>query len=252
MQFSQRYLSIATVPSSRSYFALTIWTSPFSMNSLTTGDWLSICSDTSLMFSTIHSSTISPFVPDAPLARAVVTAGSMESTSDPRLPSTLLPATWASYVDVTAPQRSCPSTITSRAPRCSIAYSMDPSWCGATTLPATRITNISPRPWLKIISGGRRESEQVIIIAKGCWPRATSWRVLTEASLLSCSVVPLLANFSLPSMSIWSAFSGSTGVIMAGVVFAKATEQQSVAAMTSEERILCIGVSSLFWFRVFV
>jgi hypothetical protein len=38
---------------------------------------------------------------------------------------------------------------------------------GAAMLPATRITNKSPRPASKTVSAGTRESEQVKTIAKG-------------------------------------------------------------------------------------
>ena len=47
---------------------------------------------------------------------------------------------------------------------------------GATTLPARRITNRSPSPWSNTSSAGTRESEQPRMIAKGCWPAASSAR----------------------------------------------------------------------------
>ena len=43
-------------------------------------------------------------------------------------------------------------------------------------LPATRITNRSPRPWSKTSSTGTRESEQPRITANGFWPATNSLR----------------------------------------------------------------------------
>src|SRR6266446_72525 len=41
---------------------------------------------------------------------------------------------------------------------------------GATILPATRMTNRSPKPWPKMSSAGTRESEQPSTMANGCCP----------------------------------------------------------------------------------
>lgn len=51
----------------------------------------------------------------------------------------------------TAPHCVCPSTTASLQPRCSVAYSILPSWWLSITLPATRITNSSPIPAEKYI-----------------------------------------------------------------------------------------------------
>ena len=45
-----------------------------------------------------------------------------------------------------APHWEWPSTTTSRVPKRAAANSTLPTWDGATMLPATRITNRSPRP----------------------------------------------------------------------------------------------------------
>lgn len=45
-------------------------------------------------------------------------------------------------------------TTTSRVPNLSAANSTLPTWDGATTLPATRMTKRSPNPWLKTSSAG--------------------------------------------------------------------------------------------------
>src|SRR5262245_26741450 len=66
-----------------------------------------------------------------------------------------------------APHCECPMTTTSRVPNRSTANSTLPIWEGATMLPATRITNRSPRPWSNTSSAGTRASEQPSTIANG-------------------------------------------------------------------------------------
>ena len=69
-----------------------------------------------------------------------------------------------------APQWVCPSTSRSRVCRCSQAYTALASSMGPTTFPATRMTNSSPSPVMKMCSGTTRESAHVITQAKGRWP----------------------------------------------------------------------------------
>ena len=71
-----------------------------------------------------------------------------------------------------------PSTTTRRAPVRAAANSTLPTCDGATMLPATRMTNRSPRPWSKTISAGTRESEQPRMTANGSWFGAVSSRRL--------------------------------------------------------------------------
>ena len=47
---------------------------------------------------------------------------------------------------------------------------------GATTFPATRMTNRSPKPWSNTISAGTRESEHPSTMANGFWSSAISAR----------------------------------------------------------------------------
>jgi hypothetical protein len=61
-------------------------------------------------------------------------------------------------------------------PNSSAANSTLPIWEGATMLPATRMTNRSPRPWSNTISAGTRESEQPRMIASGFCPATSAVR----------------------------------------------------------------------------
>ena len=94
--------------------------------------------------------------------RVLSTAGRMRSISPARWPGSSPPASAA----LTAPQRSCPSTITRFTPRCSTAYSMLACTSSSATLPATRSTKMSPRPWSNTTSGATRESAQVTMIGQ--------------------------------------------------------------------------------------
>ena len=69
-----------------------------------------------------------------------------------------------------APQWVWPSTSTRRVCKCSQAYTTLASSMGPTMLPATRITNSSPKPVMKMCSGTTRESAQAMTQAKGRWP----------------------------------------------------------------------------------
>ena len=65
----------------------------------------------------------------------------------------------------TAPQPSWPSTTNSGVFRWTAAFWMLPITAGPITLPATRMTNSSPRPVSKTSSGGTRESLQPMMVA---------------------------------------------------------------------------------------
>jgi hypothetical protein len=68
------------------------------------------------------------------------------------------------------------------------ASSAEASTASSITLPATRITNRSPRPWSKTSSGGTRLSAQEMMVANGFWPPASDLRRARSAS--GCSTRP--------------------------------------------------------------
>ncbi len=75
-----------------------------------------------------------------------------------------------------APHCEWPITTTSRVPNRDAANSTLPTCDGATTLPATRMTNRSPKLWSKTSSAGTRESEQPRMIANGSCPPMSAAR----------------------------------------------------------------------------
>lgn len=116
----------------------------------------------------------------------------------------------SSTVAETAPQRECPRTTISRVPKRSAANSALPICEEATMLPATRMTNIFPKPARSTISAGTRESEQPRMMANGAWPSASSSRC---ARLANGALSAPRMKRRLPACSRWSA---SRASIMAG------------------------------------
>src|SRR5262245_31312315 len=108
---------------------------------------------------------------------SVSTEGRTRSTIERRLRESVVafPKS-SSSVAAIAPHWEWPSTTTSRVPNRSAANSTLPICDGATTLPATRMTNRSPSPWSNTISAGTRESEQPRMMAEGSWPATSSAR----------------------------------------------------------------------------
>src|SRR5690606_25921394 len=100
------------------------------------------------------------------VSSSCATTERIRSTMEAMLGEPLPPgAASSSRVASMAPHRVWPSTTTSRMPKRSAANSTLPTCDGATTLPATRITNRSPSPWSNTISAGTRASEQPRMIA---------------------------------------------------------------------------------------
>lgn len=67
--------------------------------------------------------------------------------------------------------------------------------------PATRMTNMSPTPRSKTISGGTRESEHPMMMAKGNWSGRSLCVRWMSADFPA-------TNRLFPSTSFWSAFGG--------------------------------------------
>jgi len=112
----------------------------------------------------------------------------------------------ACTVAETAPQRVWPITTTSRVPNWAAANSMEPTTEGATTLPAMRTTNRSPKPSSKRISTGVRESEHPSTMANGrcAW---LAWCSLHERARDSADAS---RKRRFPSTSRWSACCGES------------------------------------------
>jgi hypothetical protein len=114
----------------------------------------------------------------------------------------------SSSVASTAPHCEWPITTTSRVPNRSAANSTLPICEGATTFPATRMTNRSPRPWSNTISAGTRESEQPRMMAKGSWPATSSARRIRLEVSSALRVPETKRSFpSCSRRSAWSALS---------------------------------------------
>ena len=109
------------------------------------------------------------------------------------------PATSAlSTTAFTAPHDSWPITTTNGMCRCSAPYSSVARIDRSITSPAVRTTNNSPRPALKMYSGGTRESAHDSTIANGLWPFVSDWRV---TGLSDTGVEAFLTKRSLPTFS---------------------------------------------------
>ncbi|CKT98020.1 Uncharacterised protein [Mycobacterium tuberculosis] len=83
-----------------------------------------------------------------------------------------MPSLIAAKAAFTAPQLSWPRTTMSGTLSTVTAYSMEPSTAESMTCPAVRTTNMSPRPWSKMISAATRLSAQPKITAVGFCPAA--------------------------------------------------------------------------------
>src|SRR5262245_28461172 len=119
------------------------------------------------------------------VASKASTDGRMRSTIERRFRDWLpVGRRSSSSVARTAPHWECPRTTTSRVPNRAAANSTLPTCDDATMFPATRMTNKSPRPWLKTISAGTRESEQPRIMANGSCPAVNSLRRAGFVSVL--------------------------------------------------------------------
>jgi hypothetical protein len=94
----------------------------------------------------------------------------------------------SSIVAATAPQSEWPSTTINRVPRLAAANSALPISDGATILPATRITNRSPRFWSNTISTGTLESEQPSTTAIGLCPSTRARLAEGSGGALKCPV----------------------------------------------------------------
>src|ERR1700754_428717 len=111
----------------------------------------------------------------------------------------------ADSVALTAPQLSWPSTTISGTFSTVTPYSIEPSPAESMTWPAVRTTNMSPRPWSKMISAATRLSAQPNTTAVGFCPsaRLARWSTLW----LGCSGFPATKR-SLPSLSDFHAVTG--------------------------------------------
>ncbi len=117
------------------------------------------------------------------LPRIAIAAGTIAFTMGPIEPGNLAPLVTTSQAAATAPQRSCPSTTTRGAPRCSAPYSTVPMVAVSTMLPALRATNSWPTPRPpNSSSGATRLSAQPTTTAQGAWPPAPSARCLARSS----------------------------------------------------------------------
>src|SRR6185437_9263157 len=109
---------------------------------------------------------------------------------------------------VTPPQRWCPSTTITWAPRILTANSRLPMAMGSALLPATRTTNISPRPWSKIASDGSRLSEQLSTETGGCWifSRRRRWETISRESGVPATnrLLPSINEFQISSAEVVS------------------------------------------------
>src|SRR4029077_17393597 len=111
----------------------------------------------------------------------------------------------ADSVAFTAPQLSWPSTTISGTFSTVTAYSIAPSPAESMTWPAVRTTNMSPRPWSKMISAATRLSAQPNSTAVGRCPEASLAR--SAMLWLGCSGSPATKR-SLPSLSAFHAVTG--------------------------------------------
>src|SRR5690349_14888653 len=105
----------------------------------------------------------------------------------------------------TAPQLSWAGPTVSGTLSTVTPYSMEPSTAESMTWPAVRTTNMSPRPWSKMISAATRLSAQPNTTAVGCCDSA---RLARYSMLwLGCSGLPATKR-SLPSLSVFHAVTG--------------------------------------------
>src|SRR3954471_16499959 len=114
----------------------------------------------------------------------------------------------ADRVAFTAPQLSWPSTTISGTLSTVTAYSIEPSTAESMTCPAVLTTNMSPRPWSKMISAATRLSAQ---------PNTTAVGFCASARLARCSML-WLGWSGLPSTKRWlpslSDFQAVTGLVL--------------------------------------
>jgi hypothetical protein len=123
-----------------------------------------------------------------------------------------------SQAALTAPQAVWARTTISGEPRTAAPNSTVPKVAVSTRLPASRETNSSPTPWPpKMSSGGTRLSAQLMIVAQGAWPPATSLRLCARSTEQSSG---WLTKRSLPDLSAASASAGESAPVVASAACA--------------------------------